>query len=219
MTDYSHIVPDEIVLDGEDARFAEKLLLVISENGNVSLETRTYYGGDGTPMDEAQGRTLTYTLAQSGRLGYGASPCMIDVERLRADLANGGRIARWIDRIKAGHTVDWDGSNMRGRLDSDAQIADMDLEDYLAGSAYIDENYQGCGARYWLAGDGNLSAAEALENIGLTLDATEDQIKAAAENQGAVARAEGYLIAEDIADAIRDLIEEARQDEDEYDDN
>src|SRR5690606_37822056 len=83
--------------------------------------------------------------------------------------------------------------------------------DYLAGNAYIDENYKGCGAHYWLVGDGNLSAAEVLENIGLPLTATDEPIEAAAAAEVQKARTEGMLIPGGMVEALRGLVREARQ--------
>jgi hypothetical protein len=65
----------------------------------------------------------------------------LDTAALRRDLKAGGRLAVLIDRIIAGHSVDWDGSNMVGRLDDDAKEASEALEDALHGPARWSDSY------------------------------------------------------------------------------
>jgi hypothetical protein len=49
--------------------------------------------------------------------------CTVDVDALRNDLSAGGELAVLIDRVIAGHSVDWDGRNMVGRMTDDAHDA------------------------------------------------------------------------------------------------
>ena len=107
MTDYSNILPSDpkeaqIMLSDTGSNLAptpyNQVLLLIHESGDVSLESRTYYGGDGTPMSEWHRRRLTFSVASGA-----------DAEALSDELAEGGALARLIDRVIAGHSVEWDG--------------------------------------------------------------------------------------------------------------
>ena len=79
-------------------------------------------------MDEWHGRDLRFRIADAkgGRV-------KLDMPALRHDLKAGGKLAALINRIIAGHDVEWDRSNMRGRLTDDAREASDDLECALRG--------------------------------------------------------------------------------------
>jgi len=100
MTDYSHIVPDRLILSRNPTstevccRSWEDALLRIDEDGEASIETRTRYGHqDGVPIAEWEGRVRIYRLASSEH-GVRA----LDVARLRRDLEEGGRLSHIIDQ-------------------------------------------------------------------------------------------------------------------------
>ena len=149
MTDYTDILPADArelhrdlsdTSGGPGSTPYRRVRLEITEDGRVNLSGRTYYGGDGTPVSEWHRRDLVYTVEPNA-----------DGETLRADLAEGGRIAVLIDRIKAGRSVEWDGSNMVGRLTEDASDADVDLREPL--DVYPTYSGQVCTAEFWLIGD------------------------------------------------------------------
>ncbi|MBN9007105.1 MAG: hypothetical protein J0H40_17025 [Rhizobiales bacterium] len=117
-TGYADAVPSEIVLDHSPARYYEAALLMIDQEGDVMVTKRSYHGGDGAPPDECYGRTLVWSLASSMD-----GDCTVDVDALRNDLSAGGELAVLIDRVIAGHSVDWDGRNMVGRMTDDAHDA------------------------------------------------------------------------------------------------
>ncbi len=128
MASYSDIVPDrlELTRNPKDSGYAprawDKALLRI-EDGSARIVSREYYGGDGVPVREWNNEILTYALASSEH-----GETMLDVGRLRADLEDGGDLAVLIDRIIAGHTVEWNGDNDVGRLTEDARDASDQLQ-------------------------------------------------------------------------------------------
>lgn len=59
-------------------------------------------------------------------------PVEVDVAALRADLRPGGALYEAVLRVVVGHTVEWDGQNMVGRLTPDAADADDEIERHLS---------------------------------------------------------------------------------------
>lgn len=203
MTDYSSIVPHTLLLERTPAdtscavRSYETAQLTIDDDGNVAIRTRTFYGSDGVPTDEWNRRTLVYNLASS----EGGS-CLLDSERLRDELADGGKLAALIDRIKAGHSVEWNGSNHVGRLDADAEEAAFEIQDadYAADVDVWD-------AYTWIMASG--CASTTLAEVGLSVTASEEQIAAAALKLKADAEKDGTIIVGDMENAIHRVIDEA----------
>lgn len=154
MTDYTTILPGD---DRELQRMLcphanpsggtpyDRVHLDIEEGGAVSLTIRTCYGGDGTPIEIWLGRRLRYILDAG-----------TDAAWLREALADGGEIAALIDRIVAGHTIEWDGSNHRGRLTEDAREASGRLDLLLSEAPLYSGDWSD--AETWLIGDRSLSA-------------------------------------------------------------
>jgi hypothetical protein len=134
MTDYSKIVPriKTLTRDPRDTSCCphswEDAALLITLDGHVIFSVRDWYGGDRPPMDECHERDLRYVIADAKH-----GMATIDTAELRRDLRDGGKLSTLIDRIIAGHTVEWDGSNMRGRMTDDAREASDDLESALKG--------------------------------------------------------------------------------------
>jgi hypothetical protein len=158
------------------------VLLENNENGRVDLFARTYYGGDGVPVGEWHRRDLVFTVQPNA-----------DGEQLRADLAEGERVAVLIDRIKAGHSINWDGSNMVGTLSADAEDASQELEELL--HDYPTYSGQVASAEIWLTG-GTLGLTECV--------APGDTAK----NLLAAAEGDGWLITDGI-EGMQACIEEA----------
>jgi hypothetical protein len=131
MTNYSSIVPRtrSLVREPRDTSCAvtsyQDAAIRIDENGAVTWSERWYYGGDGTPMAEWHQRDLRFEIANAR---HGKQK--IDTARLKADLRN-GVLADLIDRIIAGHSIVWNGSNHVGRFTQDATDAADDLRDHL----------------------------------------------------------------------------------------
>lgn len=91
----------------------------MDEEGNVSAD---YSGeiGNGTPTLVWHGRTLRWNVHP---LALGSD---------LADLLESDEVKGLLKRVYAGHDVDWDGSNLVGRLDENAQEASEKLEEILA---------------------------------------------------------------------------------------
>jgi hypothetical protein len=191
MTNYTNILPTaerdaQILLSDTDGGQGHtpynRVLLEINENGRVDLFARTYYGGDGVPVGEWHRRDLVFTVQPNA-----------DGEQLRADLAEGERVAVLIDRIKAGHSINWDGSNMVGTLSADAEDASQELEELL--HDYPTYSGQVASAEIWLTG-GTLGLTECV--------APGDTAK----NLLAAAEGDGWLITDGI-EGMQACIEEA----------
>jgi hypothetical protein len=210
MTDYSNILDgitqDELAQTGSgngDGRSYDLAHIEVNEDGDVRLNIRTYFGGDGTPESIWNGRTLQYTLASNP-----------DRNSLAADLAEGGRIANLLDRIIAGHSVDWDGNNMRGKLDEDAAEAAEELRDYV-------EDYEQSDMTTWQAAEwvyGSNSAPDVLRHLGLGVDATDDEIAEAAKICESEAESERIVLNGNVEDVLRECIERVREDQTESED-
>ncbi|MFN2310174.1 MAG: hypothetical protein ABR553_10670, partial [Gammaproteobacteria bacterium] len=90
----------------------------MDEDGFVSTN---YSGeiGNGVPSYVWHGRTLRFSV-----------PSDVRGDAL-ADLLEGAEVVALLERIHAGHEVEWDGNNHRGYLDDDAQEAQGELEHIL----------------------------------------------------------------------------------------
>ncbi|KAA0677637.1 hypothetical protein [Roseomonas genomospecies 6] len=211
MTDYTAIVFDSLLLERTPAdtslacRSHEAALLMIDEHGQVSISTRTYDGDAGTPAAEWHRRTLTYHLADA----QGGARAL-DIARLKTDLADGGRLAILIDRIRAGHSVEWDGSNHVGRLTEDAQDAESELRDLINDDAYA-STVEVWDAGIWLIG--NNSDQEVLRELGLTTSATDEDIAASVASLKNEIKLQGIVVAGDLEGVIREVIARVREDE------
>jgi hypothetical protein len=77
---------DSVILycDSEFRTPREDALLTLDRDGELRLEVREVRGGDGIPMDEWQGRTMTWTVLER--------PAEVDIARLRAALNDGGAL-------------------------------------------------------------------------------------------------------------------------------
>ena len=73
---------------------------------------------DGTPITEWQRRDLLFTVVHADLLSYRDD----DAGRLLQIIEDAG-IPALLARIDAGHSVEWDGSNHRGRFTDDAEAA------------------------------------------------------------------------------------------------
>lgn len=178
---------------GAAATSEDRWYLVIDEDGDVSVEKRTYYGDNATSEYEWHQRTLAYRI-----LGD-----VIDDQRLRTDLSQGGTLANLIDCIADGHEVRWDGSNYRGYLTEDAH----DASDTLRRALEVD--YGDDVWSTWAAFDHlrtGLSAAEVLETYGLSIEAAAGRVIEEAITNNVL------LQASDVEDALRNCIRDARED-------
>lgn len=198
MTDYSHIVTDDLrVLDGaaNGGTPYEMLHLVIDEGGDVRLIDLRYYGGDTIQW----GRDRVYTLASA----EGSSGIVIDLRALRTDLADGGWLSKAIAAIKAGHSVG-------GRLTKEAREAEESLTyDLMYERRYIDMSWA-----VWDVGDYLVHSTQ-----DITADMTDDQIVAWAAMIVAIAADDHVILKGDVAEWAREVRAEklAEQQQEEID--
>jgi hypothetical protein len=191
MADYSIILPDDGALQmllsdtlgGPGYTPYNRAELVICDGG-VSIGSRTCYGGDGTPMDRWHGIELSYDLAPNA-----------DAAWLRDQLSEGGEASRLIERVIAGHSERWNGSNTVGALDDDAEEASYSLMTLLADARQSDVSPWT--AADWLIADGRAADVE--------LDDADT-----AEGLVSTARRDGVLIVDGI-DGMREAMERVRQ--------
>jgi hypothetical protein len=121
-TDYSKIIHNtEVILGRTPPRHPARPAYGTSRSSRLSATG-------------SHGLAHIWNIASSSR---GAQA--INLDRLRMDLAEGGKLSPLIDCIRAGYSEEWDGSNTKGRLNEDAQDASDDLEHALSGGAYIDD--------------------------------------------------------------------------------
>ena len=176
----------------------------MTEGGDVSVFERDYFGGDGTPFDEWHARTLTWGFLEAG------DESVIDRETLKADLGEGGKLRALLERVHAGHSTVWDGSNYVGELNADASEASEEIETMLA-DYDVDRSAPDRWDSYeWLTAGGSSSLESCLADLGLTVDATPEQIADAAEKSRKMALGDGIEIAS-ADDAIREIIADVRR--------
>lgn len=105
----------------------------LTEDGQVTADWSGEIGG-ALPMTVWHGRTRRYRV-----------PSAIKGSGLRALVE---RIQPLLERVHGGHLVEWDGSNLVGRLSDDAQAAEEQIERDIERLGEIDDV-----AQVWDAGD------------------------------------------------------------------
>lgn len=141
MTDHSPIVPEQLALEGDNGH--TKIAYIEIEDGEVSICTRDSYGNDGVPVEVWNNCVLRYDIA--------SGPCVLDIEKLRQDLAEGGRLSTHIDTIIAGHQVARDpNGNRKGRFTEAAKEADFNLSFALDQGDYVDSTWAVWDERDWV---------------------------------------------------------------------
>jgi hypothetical protein len=174
----------------------------MDQDGKVSVLLVTYHGGEGLTFDEFHRRTLFWTVA--------TAPAVVDGQRLCDDLQPGGVLHGFLERIHAGHTVAWDGSDMKGSVDAAGLAANEGLRRHLEdGTAYLDPTKSAWGAAEWLVGCD--TSAGTLRNIGIEpgQQVEDDRISTLASDLLHEARTDGVLIMggqEALAKVVRELV-------------
>ena len=110
----------------------------MDEQGNVSAGINYEIGG-AVPAHVWHNRTLR----------WGVSP-YANGNNL-ANLLESERVRELFERVHNGHSVEWDGSNMVGRLDEDAAAAALELEQVLSPESGEYEMVQVCTAHEFIA--------------------------------------------------------------------
>ena len=137
-------------------------------------------GGDAVPAPEWHRLTLAWEVLQG--------PAELDVAALRRDLGPGGPLHDLLlERITAGRTTEWNGSNYVGVLDADAAQADEELRARLA-----DDPDRFCTRRtVWAAADW---LALELSIPGLSADTTDAELEEVVERLDTEARGEHVVL-------------------------
>jgi|OM-RGC.v1.011416948 hypothetical protein len=191
--------PEEIL--GGNADWSAELEIELRD-GEATIRARDVHNStNGTPMDEWHGLIRCW----SNRLSAG-SAVLPDPDKI-AQLAE--RAKPLLARVAAGHSVEWDGRNMVGRLTRDAQAASEELAelmwmrfdlDWTRDDVLIDDAWN------WLH---DVPLAE----LGVTVDSTDEEIdNAAAEIEDRARLDEARIIGgtDAIASALREKRDDAR---------
>lgn len=96
----------------------QRAFVSLDEEGTVRAGINYEIGG-AVPMDVWHGRTLRWSVSP-----YANGDSL-------ADLLESDRVKELFERVYAGHEVVWNGNNMVGRLDEDAEDASEELERIL----------------------------------------------------------------------------------------
>jgi len=188
--------------------------LYLDADGEVSAD---WGDANSVTMDVAEGRTLRFRI-----------PAQVTGRALVAMLED-DRILRLLERIHVGHTVEWDGSNHRGRLTDDAREAADKLD------AWLDQNYWDDGdmAVIWTVEDWMQSSVSAMTLAGepciwpdaqqfavtryggdifvVRAKSTDEELRELASGIRSSAETEGALLsdsASDFVDGLRDTCRE-----------
>lgn len=156
----------------------------------------------------------------SGEIGNGVPAAVWRRQRLRwyvpSEISGGGLriliedLRPLLERVAAGHSVEWDGSNWVGRLSNDAEAADEEIRDRLEQDAQSIETVEVWEAEAWLTGDGGTSAETVLTQAELTIDSTDEQIAAAAAQTRRDAAHDGVHLEGSVTEVYRRLIYQER---------
>lgn len=182
MTITIDITCDDSILGGRE--YSPELTITLDERGHARIVAGERHNANmGTPMDIHHGRTRSW----GQRLSQGCL-AVADCEKL-ASL--GERIRPLLERLHAGHSVTWDGSNMRGRLTEDAQDADLDLQMLIERAQWVADT------EVWYAEDWvSESWRDTADKIGLTAGATDEHRRAAERKLIEIAQGDGIRLYE-----------------------
>lgn len=173
----------------------ETVLLYDPEDDQLWVELR--HAISGTPEPEWCRRRLAWTI-----------PSTVDASSL-TDAINRGEIADALSRIRAGHTIEWDGSNHVGRLTDDAREMQDGIEEWL--DAWRDTLEGGLIA----VDDWYPERDLFIDDYGITATTTDAELDAIAERMEADARGENYALdgAYAYAERVRDELRDAASDD------
>jgi len=141
--------------------------------------------GGAVPFDVWHGRTRRYH--------FGNVPTATSANRLMED------IKPLVERVCAGYSEYWDGNNTVGKLTDDAEEAETEIENAIA--ELSDDDY----LAVWEVAEYYYN--NSLADLGVTVESTDDEIKAAATKLENDADAEGVVIDGNIYDYIKERIE------------
>jgi hypothetical protein len=188
-------------LVGGGSEWKAELRLVLDEDGNTVLYVKDRHSSDnGTSSDEWHGRDQVWT-------NRNPSCGVVDLEALE-QLAKD--VSPLLDRVHAGHNVEWDGSNMVGTLDDDAQEASELIEKLVMDCEWANDQIAVWDASDWIDSNWREVAAD----LKLTATSTQDEKNAAEKALDKMASGDNCrLLHTDIA--IDWLVEKLQEEADE----
>lgn len=167
-------------------------ILDLDEDGVIAVGTLTLYGCDGVPGEVWRRRLLRWHF-----------PHPPSRDALAEALCEGGDLRSLLERIHAGHSVEWDGHNMAGIFTADASEASDAVHEILA--SLEPQPLEACEAVDWI---GDQSSQSLLDDCGLTVASSTEDISEACDRLVRVARRKGHVIIGGSA-ALREPIEAA----------
>jgi hypothetical protein len=177
------------------------LTLELTEGGEASLRTCDRHSSDnGTIFDVWHGRTCQWSASLSQ-----GSYTLPDVSKIEA-IAE--QVKPLLDRVHAGHSTYWDGSNYRGRLTEDAEEASEEIDRIFEQADWYDESRAVWDAGEWIAGAGFLETAK---EFGLTV--ASDAAAWEAAEKALIQQAESDSVVLVQMDKAIDRMKEALQEE------
>lgn len=198
-----NIIADPEKILGGDADWSAELELELRD-GQATIRAREVHNStNGTPMDEWHGIARCW----SNQLPAG-NAVLPDPDKI-AELAK--RAKPLLQRVAAGHSVEWDGSNMVGRLTRDAHEASEALADLMWDPFMWDPSG-------WTRDDVLISDAWSwLHDVplavhGLSADSTEQDVAlAAAEIEDRARLDDARIIGgkDALASVLRDMVDDA----------
>lgn len=162
------------------------------ETGELSTAV-DYTIGAGVPVDVWHGRRLRWAI-----------PAL--TESAQADLLE--QLHPLAARIVEGYSEEWDGHNTIGRLTDDAQDASNEARDLCGTYAYA---HPDCVTRVWDAAEWLRDATA--EELGITVESTDEQIEEIAARVSANASTEGVDVLEGLSRHLEHVRCELQQDD------
>lgn len=186
------------------SEWTPRLLVRLDEDGHAYVEAGSEHSSErgSTLMSVWHGRDRQWERGASQGALVVADPVKI------VDLI--GRLVPYLIRVREGRKIEWDGSNMVGTYDEDAEDAAEEISRIMDGDGWgVDWTSDEWSA--WDAGDWLTEPPE-----GLTADSTDEEVATSAEALEAEARADRVLISGSMDRAVtywRDWLRERREEE------
>lgn len=174
----------EKVLGGKE--WIPGISLLVDSDGTTVLRAQEWHSSEAGSclMSVWHSRDLEYTHTLSQ-----GSLAVADPEKLKA-LAE--RLTPLVERLRAGHSIKWDGSNMVGKLDADAVEAHALLDDAFCDPDWQSDEWEAWAAAEWLREPPD----------GLTHETTDKKLAEMAEGFERDARTDGVLIEGSLVEAL-----------------
>lgn len=165
------------------------------QNGSVRFGTDLEVG-NGVPMDVWHHRVLRWDVPPN-LTGRGCAEVY-------------GEMSPLLEQVASGHSIEWDGHNMVGRMTEAAREASEGIEDRLRGAHESFECAEVWDAGEWIWVGQTLTSLG--EHLGITPDTTDQEIAAIAETEQQIAaREHGAVLFGDLSKELRDVRERLRE--------